>query len=119
MFSPSEYLTTLNQISLLNGLVSPLPAIGSKGVPVVAAVPAINTECRDIISGIASSPIALGAAAALAGAIIITHLVRKHGPAVLAWFRQHMQQFLSSIKAKLKGQRVIALLPAAQTLVIG
>lgn len=119
MFSPTEYLTALNQISLLNGLVPPPPGIGAAAVPVVAAVPTTYGECNDILRGIAASPLALGVAAAIAGAVIITHLVRKHGPAVLAWFRQHMQQFVSSIKAKLKRQRTIALLPAAQTLVMG
>lgn len=119
MFSPTEYLTTLNQISLLNGLVPSAPGLSTPAVPLVAAVPAFNRECNDILRGIAASPLALGVAAAIAGAVIITHLLRKHGPAVLTWFRQHMQQFVSSIKAKLKRQRTIALLPAAQTVVMG
>lgn len=129
MFSPSEYLTNLRQITLLNGLVTPqgqLPAVpqvpkivSTPGIPVVATIHPITGQCNDIIRTVASSPLALGVAAAVAGALVLTFLIKKHGAAILQWFRSHAQQFLSSIKAKLKKQRTVALLPPAQTLVMG
>lgn len=128
MFSPSEYLTNLRQISLLNGLVTPqgqLPSIpqipkivSTPGIPVVATVPPISGECNDIINAVASSPLTLGIAAAVAGALLLTYLIRKHGATILHWFRSNAQQFITSIKAKLRKQRTIALLPAAQTMVM-
>ena len=129
MFSPSEYLTNLRQISLLNGLVTPqgqLPSIPQipkmasvPGIPVVATVPTTSGECNDIIQAVASSPLALGLAATVAAALLLTYLIKKHGPTILQWFRSHAQQFITSIKAKLKRQRTIALLPSAQTVVMG
>jgi len=131
MFSPSEYLTNLRQISLLNGLVTPsgqLPQIpqipqmvSGPGIPVVATVPGVGVstgECNDFISAVATSPLVLGIAAAVAGALILTHLVRKHGPAVLQWFRQHAHQFITSIKAKIKRRRAAQLLPGTQSVVM-
>lgn len=131
MFSPSEYLTNLRQISLLNGLVTPqgqlphLPQIpkmvSGPGIPVVATVPGIGVstgECNDFIRTAATSPLVLGIAAAVAGALILTHLVRKHGPAVMQWFRQHAQQFIASIKARIKRQRATQLLSGTQSVVM-
>lgn len=120
-------------MTLLNGLVTPpgqLPSIpqipkmvNSVGIPVVTAVPGIGLngtcqECNDLIRSIALSPIAIGIAGAIAGAIILTHLVKKYGPAVLQWFRQNTQQFIASIKAKIKRQRATQLLPGTQSVVM-
>ena len=133
MFSPNEYLTNLRQITLLNGLVTPpgqLPSIPqipkmvhSQGIPVVTTVPGIGVsgnsqECYDMIRSVAMSPLAISIAGAVAGALLLTHLVRKHGPAVLQWFRQHAQQFIASIKAKIKRQRATQLLPGTQSVVM-
>lgn len=133
MFSPSEYLTNLRQITLLNGLVTPLgqmpqipqipKMVSGSGIPVVTTVPGVGInaggqECNDIIQAVAASPLALGIAGAVAGAIILTYLVRKHGPAILKWFRQHTQQFIASIKAKLRRQRSVYLLSGSQSVVM-
>ena len=118
MFSPTEYLTQLNQISLLNQIHN----LGRPSqIPVVTAVPAIGYsggECNDLIQAVALSPLTIGIAGAVAGALLLTHLVRKHGPAVLQWFRQHAQQFIASIKAKIKRQRATQLLPGTHSVVM-
>ena len=118
MFSPTEYLTQLNQISLLNQIHN----LGRPSqIPVVTAVPAIGYsggECNDLIRAVALSPLTIGIAGAVAGALLLTHLVRKHGPAVLKWFRQHAQQFIASIKAKIKRQRATQLLTGTQFVVM-
>jgi len=132
MFSPSEYLTNLRQISLLNGLVTPagqLPSVpqipklvSSPGIPVVTTVPGIGVscsshECNDLIRTVASSPLAIGIAGVVAAALLLTYLVKKHGPAILKWFRQNAKQFVASITAKLKRQRNVYLLPSSQSVV--
>lgn len=128
MFSPSEYLTNLNQTSLLSNLVTPqgqLPSIPSipkmvsapAGVPVVATVPS-TTECNDFIRSIASSSLTINVAVTLAAALVLTYLIKKHGPNILAWFRDKMQKFLAAIRSKIFNQRVTALLPASHALVM-
>lgn len=129
MLSPNEYLTALRQLSLLNNLVAPvgqLPAVPSitaagsaPAIPIIAAVPPTPSECGDIISAVASSPLSLGVAAAVAAVLLLTYLIRKHGPHIMQWFRNNAQQFVARIRAKLKQKRTTYLLPAAQTLVMG
>jgi hypothetical protein len=133
MFSPSEYLTNLRQLTLLNGLVTPpgqlasIPQIpklvSNSGVPVVTAVPGVGLtgtshECNDLIRSLALSPLAISIAGAVAGALILMHLVKKYGPAVMQWFRRNAHQFIASIKAKLKKQRTTYLLTGNQFLVM-
>jgi hypothetical protein len=128
MFSPSEYLTNLRQISLLNGLVTPvgqLPSIppipkmesATAGIPVVATVPAAP-ECHDIISAVASSPLAINLAALFAAGLILTILIKKYGPSILAWFRDKMQRFLASIRSKISKRRSNLLQPSVCTVVV-
>jgi hypothetical protein len=130
MFSPAEYLTNLHQISLLSGLVTPLGQLPSipkipqlqsapGGIPVVATVPPVpsTTECNDIIRAVASSPLAINLAATFTAAFIITILIKKYGPSILGWFRVKMQQFLATIRSKIRLQRSNLLQPASQAMV--
>lgn len=130
MFSPSEYLTNLRQISLLNGLVTPrgqlptippIPQIQSapSGIPVVATVPGVpsTTECNDLIRAVASSPLAINLASLFAAGLIFTILIKKYGPSILGWFRDKMQRFLASIRSKISKQRSNLLQPSVCTVV--
>jgi len=131
MFSPAEYLTSLHQISLLSGLVTPLgqlpsipkiPQIQSApgGIPVVATVPPVpsTAECNDIIRAVASSSLAINLAATFTAAFMITILIKKYGPSILGWFRVKMQQFLAAIRSKIRRQRSNLLQPASQAMVM-
>lgn len=133
MFSPNEYLTNLRQITLLNGLVTPagqLPSIPqipkmahTPGIPVVTTVPGIGVsgtsqECNDLIRAVASCRLPIVIAGVVAGALLLSYLVRKHGPAVLQWFRQHAQRFVASIRAKIRKHRSLYLLPGTQSVVM-
>lgn len=131
MFSPSEYLTNLRQISLLNGLVTPqgqLPSIpqipqmqsAPAGIPVVAAVPGVSStaECNDLINAVASSSLAINLAALFAAGLILTVLIKKYGPAILAWFRDKMQSFLAAIRSKISKRRSNLLQPSVCTVVV-
>jgi hypothetical protein len=130
MFSPAEYLTNLHQISLLSGLVTPLGQLPSipkipqlqsapGGIPVVATVPPVpsTTECNDIIRAVASSPLAINLAATFTAAFILTIFIKKYGPSILGWFRVKMQQFLATIRSKIRLQRSNLLQPASQAMV--
>jgi len=132
MFSPSEYLTNLHQISLLSGLVTPLGQLPSipqlpklqstpGGIPVVATVPPISStpECNDIISAIASSPLAINLAVGLGAALVLTTLIKAYGPSILAWFRGKMQRFLAAIRSKISKRRTNLLQPSLQVVMVG
>lgn len=128
MFSPAEYLTNLNQMVLLQGLVTPrgqLPQIpsmpkmsGTIGIPVITTVPSTFEQCNDLIQTIGSSPLVLGLAASLASGLILYYLVKKHGPVILQWIRKNMYQFVASIKRRLRLQRKLHLLPGSQSVVM-
>jgi hypothetical protein len=131
MFSPSEYLTNLRQISLLNGLVTPqgqLPSIPSipqmqsapAGIPVVAAVSGVpsTAECNDLINAVASSSLAINLAALFAAGLILTVLIKKYGPTILTWFRDKMQTFLAAIRSKISKRRSNLLQPSVCTVVV-
>lgn len=130
MFSPSEYLTNLRQISLLNGLVTPrgqLPAIppipqmapGVGPIPVVATVPASQEQCNDMIALLAGSTVALKIAAIIGAALILTYLVRKYGRTILTSLRSKIQDIVLAIQNKISRQRSVSLLPVSQTVVMG
>lgn len=132
MFSPSEYLTNLRQISLLNGLVIPrgqlssipqIPQMQSApgGIPVVAVVgfPTNGTECNDFINAVASFPLAINLAALFAAGLIITFLVKRYGPHILGWFRSKMHQFLAVLRCKIRNKRSTLLQPASYAVVLG
>jgi len=132
MFSPSEYLTNLRQISLLNGLVTPqgqlpsipqIPQIPSApgGIPVVAVVgsPTNGTECNDLISAVASSSLVINLAAVFAAGLIITFLIKRYGPHILGWFRSKMHQFLAALRCRIKNKRSNLLQPASCAVVMG
>jgi len=129
MFSPSEYLTNLRQISLLNGLVTPrgqMPAIPpipqmnvGPGIPVVATVPPAGGECNDMIGFLATSSLGLKIAAIVGTALIVAYFVKKYGKTILTGLRGKIQQILASIENKIRKQRTVYLLAPAPSMVIG
>lgn len=120
MFSPAEYLTNLNQISLLNGLVIPFRPVGPS-IPVVATVPpaAGAEQCGDMLSFLATSPIGLKAAAIIGAALILTYLVKKYGKTILTALRSRMHEIVVAVQQKISKQRQVQLLPISQTVVMG
>ena len=118
MFSPAEYLTNLNQISLLNGLVIPFKPIGPS-IPVVATVPPGAEQCNDVISFLAASPIGLKTAAIIGAAIILTYLIKKYGRTILTSLQSRIKDIVLAIQQKINRQRTVQLLPVSQTVVMG
>lgn len=130
MFSPAEYLTNLRQISLINWLVTPpgqMPALppipqmspGVQPIPVVATVPPSQEQCNDIIAALALAPFSLKIAAIIGTAIILTYLIRKYGPTILASLRGKMSDIVGAIKNKISRRRTVYLLPVSHSVVMG
>lgn len=130
MFSPAEYLTNLRQISLINRLVTPpgqMPALpplpqmspGAGPIPIVATVPISQEQCNDIIAALALTPFSLKIAAIIGAAILLTYLIRKHGPTILASLRSKMSDIVVAIKNKISRQRTVYLFPVPESVVLG
>lgn len=132
MFSPSEYLTNLQQAALLNALFVPVTSLSSSTKKVAAQTPVIATipylppieavnQCNDIINYFITksnlSKVTLGVAALVITTLVIIHYGRKHGKHVFAWFRQNYQQLITTIKRKLLKQPIY-LLPSSTSFVI-
>lgn len=129
MFSPSEYLTNLRQISLLNGLVTPrgqMPAIPpiptmtpGVGIPVVATVPPVQGECNDMLAFLVTSSLSIKVAAIIGTALIVAYLVKKYGKSILVSLRSKIKEILVSIENKFRKQRSVYLITPTQSVVMG
>lgn len=118
MFSPAEYLTNLNQASLLNGLVIPFKPVGNS-IPVVATVPASQEQCADMFNFLAASPLGIKAAAIIAAAFLVTYFIKRYGRTILTALRSRMKEIVLALQNKISRQRSVYLLPASQTMVMG
>ncbi len=132
MFSPSEYLTNLQQMALLNALFVPPTSLASSAkqattqAPVIATIPYLpstetSNQCNDIINYFITTSnlpkVTLGVATLLITTLVIIHYTRKHGNRVLSWFKQNYQQLIATIKRKLLKQPIY-LLPSSTSFVV-